>query len=158
VRSDERGDITQREAHMAAMIYFGAYAAGLMTFLALDGIWLGLVARDFYGAALGGLISGEVDFVAAGLFYIGYVGGITFLAVRPAFHKGAWRTAALNGAVLGVVAYGAYDLTNLATIAGWPVAMSIVDMVWGGVLSAVVASVAYGAGQYLRQKTQPSSR
>jgi uncharacterized membrane protein len=143
---------------MTAMIYFGAYAAGLITFLALDGIWLGLIARDFYGEALGGLISGEVDFIAAGLFYIGYVGGITFLAVRPAFHKGSWRIAVLNGAVLGVVAYGAYDLTNLATIADWPLAMSVVDIVWGGVLSAVVASVAYGAGRYLRQKTGAPAR
>ena len=102
------------------MIYIKAYAATLIVFLGLDFLWLGVVARGFYSARLGGLMRENINFVAAGGFYLAYVGGIVFFAVAPALSEGSWQRAALNGALLGLLAYGTYDMTNLATLRNWP--------------------------------------
>ena len=125
------------------MIYAKAYALTLVVFLALDFLWLGLIARGFYASQLGGLMRENINYLAAGGFYLAYVAGIVFFAVAPAIAEGSWGRAALSGALLGLLAYGTYDMTNLATLKDWPVAMSIVDMIWGGVITGVSATLGY---------------
>lgn len=125
------------------MIYLKAYFASLLIFLILDGLWLGLLARKFYASQLGSLLRDNVNFLAAGGFYVAYVGGIVFFAVAPALSDGSWKTAALRGAVFGLLAYGTYDMTNLATIKNWPLIMSLVDMAWGTLLTAAAATAGY---------------
>jgi uncharacterized membrane protein len=82
------------------------------------------------------------------LFYLLYVVGIVVFAVLPGLREENWRTAAMLGALLGLVAYGTYDLTNLATLKGWPMTVTIVDMAWGVVLTAASATAGYFAGSY----------
>jgi len=121
------------------MLYMKAYAIALTTFLALDLLWLGVVARGFYASQLGGLMRDNINYAVAGGFYLAYVAGVVFFATAPALAEGSWQKAALNGFLLGLLAYGTYDMTNIATIRNWPVAMSLVDMGWGGLVTSLVA-------------------
>lgn len=129
--------------------YLATYAVTLVAFLIIDGIWLGLVARNFYVQQLGHLLRPEPNFGAAGLFYAIYVVGILVFAITPAIQNGSWVAAVLYGALFGFIAYATYDLTNLATLAQWPVVMSVVDMIWGAVLTASVATVGYFAARMI---------
>jgi uncharacterized membrane protein len=129
--------------------YLAVYAAALVTFLIIDGIWLGLVARSFYVQQIGHLLRPSPNFGVAGLFYLFYVVGVVVFAVLPAMAQQSWVTAVVLGALLGFIAYGTYDLTNLATLARWPVLVSVVDMIWGAVLTATVALAGYTAARYI---------
>jgi uncharacterized membrane protein len=129
--------------------YFAIYTASLVTFLIIDGLWLGIVARSFYVQQIGHLLRPSPDFGVAGAFYLLYVVGVVVFAVLPALAQQSWVTALVLGALLGFIAYGTYDLTNLATLAGWPVLVSVVDMIWGAVLTATVALAGYMAGRML---------
>jgi uncharacterized membrane protein len=125
------------------MTFAKAYGFTLAAFLVIDLIWLGVVARGFYVSQLGPLLRDNPLIAPAALFYLAYVAGIVWFAVNPALADGSWRTAVLNGAILGLLAYGTYDMTNLATLKGWPLGVSIVDMLWGGAITAVSASLGY---------------
>lgn len=129
--------------------YIAVYAAALVTFLVIDAIWLGVVARSFYVQQIGHLLRPSPNFGVAGLFYLFYVVGVVVFAVLPAMAQQSWVTAVVLGALLGFIAYGTYDLTNLATLAGWPVLVSVVDMIWGAVLTATVALAGYIAARYV---------
>lgn len=122
------------------MSYAIAYAATAIVFLGLDAIWLGFVAKDFYARSLGSLMRDAPDFMAAGAFYLFYVAGIVFFAAMPAE---SWKAALARGALLGLLAYGTYDMTNLATLKGWPWRMAAVDMAWGTALTALAALGGY---------------
>jgi uncharacterized membrane protein len=126
------------------MSYVFAYAGSAIVFLGLDYIWLSRVARDFYAGSLGSLMRETPDFLAAGIFYLFYIGGIVFFAVVPAE---SWKGALLRGAALGLLAYGTYDMTNLATLKGWPWRMAAVDMVWGAALTGLAALGGYLAAR-----------
>ena len=125
------------------MQYVIGYVASAVVFFGLDLLWLGVVARSFYVRQLGDLLSDQPNMAVAGLFYTVYVGGIVLFAVAPALQAQSWLTALVLGALLGLVAYGTYDMTNLATIRDWPVAMSVVDMAWGSTLTGVAATAGY---------------
>lgn len=117
----------------------GALAAGLILGV-LDGLWLGVIAREWIFRQLGELRRTDVQLVPAVAFYLLYSAALGFFAVSPALQGGDWMTAAMLGGFLGLVAYGTYDLTNWATLKNWPVPMSLVDMVWGTFLSAASAA------------------
>jgi uncharacterized membrane protein len=129
--------------------YFATYAATLVLFLIIDGIWLGLVARSFYVQQIGHMLRPSPNFGVAGLFYALYVVGVLVFVVFPAVNQGSWVAAALYGALFGLIAYATYDLTNLATLEGWPVVMSVADMVWGAALTATVATGGYFAARMI---------
>lgn len=131
------------------LVYAKAYAATLVVFFGLDFLWLGVVARKFYASQLGDLMRDNINYIASGGFYLAYVAGIVFFAVLPAITEGSWSRAALNGALLGLLAYGTYDMTNIATLKDWPVAMSVVDMGWGGLLTCVSAVAGYSLTRVL---------
>ena len=116
-----------------------AYAGTLASFLALDAVWLGIVARNFYREQLGDLMLPQPNFVFAAVFYLFFAAAVVILAVLPGLKAGSLTTALFYGAVLGLAAYGTYDMTNLSTLKGWPMAMSFVDMSWGTVLTAISA-------------------
>jgi uncharacterized membrane protein len=125
------------------------YVGTLTAFLIIDLLWLGVVARSFYADQMGSLLRADVRWGAAFLFYLIYVGGILVLAVAPALEQGSLQRAALQGALLGLVAYAAYDLTNLATLEGFPTRVAWVDLAWGTALTASVAAVGYWIGRAL---------
>ena len=125
------------------MPWITAYLATALTFLAADALWLALVMKGFYARQLGGLLREQPDMLIAGLFYLVYAGGIVLFAVAPALQSGSWRPALGYGAVLGLLAYGTYDATNLATLKGWPVIVSVVDTLWGMTVTGLTALAAY---------------
>ena len=116
-------------------------AGGIMGII--DAIWLSVVANKFYKSQLGPLLLEKPNMIAAVLFYVIYVIGIVVFAVMPAVAAGDWKVALGLGALLGLVAYAAYDLTNLATLKGFPVKIVIVDLLWGTALTAAVAALTY---------------
>jgi uncharacterized membrane protein len=119
------------------------YAITTLIFFVIDMTWLGLVAKNFYRQKLGFILSPDVKWVAAIIFYLIYIGGILYFAVLPALKDQSWQTALINGAVLGFLCYATYDLTNMATIKDWPLTIVIVDIVWGMVLTGAVSILSY---------------
>lgn len=125
-----------------------AYAATAIVFFALDFIWLSS-ALGFYRERLGGLLLDKPQLGYAAGFYLLYVAGIVVLAVGPALNGGTWVNALVAGAVLGLVAYGTYDMTNLSTLRGWSLTVSLVDMAWGTALTATAATAGYLVTRWL---------
>ncbi|MGA2548571.1 MAG: DUF2177 family protein [Burkholderiaceae bacterium] len=126
-----------------------AYVTTLVVYLALDATWLGLVAKQFYQSEIGNLMAAEPNLVAAAAFYLSYVVGVVVFVVRPALTRRSATRAILAGALFGLLAYGTYDLTNLATLKGWTVTMTVVDMSWGLFATAFSAGVAYAVARRL---------
>jgi uncharacterized membrane protein len=120
--------------------YLVCYAVALLTLLVIDGVWLGLVAKNFYKSQIGHLMAEQVNFVAAGLFYIVYPLGVVYFAASAGLDSGSWRDAALRGAIFGFIAYATYDLSNWATLKDFPAQMAVVDILWGSVLTALAAT------------------
>ncbi|RYE08858.1 MAG: DUF2177 family protein [Hyphomicrobiales bacterium] len=123
--------------------YLVAYVVTAVVFLGLDYLWLTKIALGMYRRELGGLLLEQPNLVIAGVFYLLFVVGIVVLAIHPALGGGGWLTALLLGAVLGLVAYGTYDITNLSTLKGWSVAVTVADVAWGTALTAVSATIGY---------------
>ena len=116
------------------------YGITTIVFFLIDLIWIGVVAKNFYASTIGHMLRDSVNWAAALLFYCIYIGGIVTFVVVPALKNGTGiRHAALMGGVLGLFAYGTFDLTALALIKGWPVVVTVVDMVWGTLLTAGTA-------------------
>jgi uncharacterized membrane protein len=123
--------------------YLMFYLATAIVLVVLDGVWLGLVARDFFRARLGHVMLPEVNLWVAGLFYLLYPVGVVIFTSTPALTSRSWTTAVLYGALFGFFAYATYDLTNLATLRGWPLSVAILDVSWGTLVSAVSAAAGY---------------
>lgn len=124
------------------------YFLTVPVFFAIDLVWLGLVAKNFYQDQIGFLL-GPVNWVAALIFYLLFIVGILVFAVLPALDAGSLSKAIILGAFFGFVAYATYDLTNLATVKDWPLMVVFVDMAWGAVLSGSVAAASYLIGSRL---------
>lgn len=116
-------------------------AGGVMGLL--DFVWLGFIARKLYYGEMGTILLEKFQMIPALIFYIIYIVGVTVFVVNPALEKGSLAHAALYGALFGFVAYATYDLTSLAVLKGFSVKVTIIDLLWGMVLTAVVASVTY---------------
>ena len=123
--------------------YVCAFIFTTVVFLALDFVWLGFVAKDFYRTQLGPLILEKPLLGVAIVFYLLYVIGIVYFAVIPALEMNSWVRAMTSGALLGLIAYSTYDLTNLATLRGWSVKLSIVDVAWGSLVTSLAATAGY---------------
>ena len=121
------------------MTYFKTYVGALVAITVLDLLWLGVIAKPLYASQLADLLRPNIGITAAIFFYFLYPLGVVYFAVNPALVHGSWQNAALNGLLLGLFAYGTYDLTNLATLKNWPVSISLIDMAWGSVLTAIAA-------------------
>jgi uncharacterized membrane protein len=129
--------------------YLKLYLATLVAFLVIDMLWLGLVARTFYRNYLGFLMAPSPNWLAAIIFYLLFVVGIVVFVVVPGLEASSLKTTLLRAALFGLVAYATYDLTNLATVKDWPLIVTVVDLIWGTVVSVVVSLAGYMAGQWL---------
>ena len=125
------------------------YFLTIPVFFGIDMIWLGFVAKGFYRNNLGQLLRPDVNWTAALVFYLLYIGGILIFATMPALEKNSFYQAVLLGGLFGFFAYATYDLTNLATLKGWPLNVVIVDIIWGIVLTASVAAASFLIGRWL---------
>ncbi len=123
------------------------YLASLLTLAILDALWLGLIGREFYKARLGQLLLEQPVWSIAILFYLVHAAGMMVFPVPMALHGGTWKTAALYGALFGFFAYSVYDITNLATLRGWPSAVSLVDLAWGTLATAAASTAGYLAAR-----------
>lgn len=118
-----------------------AYASVIVAMGAVDAVWLSLAGERLYRANIGELLAPDFRIAPAVLFYLIYVFGLVFLAVRPDDETQSIGRAIAYGAVYGLCAYATYDLTNQATMKVWPTVVTVVDLAWGTVLSAFAAGV-----------------
>ena len=125
------------------MRYLLAYLGSGVVMAILDAIWLTTVGPRLYRPAIGELLAPQPNMRAAVVFYLIYVAGIVFLAVTPALRDGSVLKAVTLGAVLGLVAYATYDLTNQATLRVWPMHVTLIDMAWGAFLTAAASFGGY---------------
>ncbi len=125
-----------------------AAVATLLSMGVLDAIWLSVMTTRLYRGAMPSLLLDKPNWAPAVGFYLLYAVGVVLLVVRPAL-DGDWTIARVvgTGALLGLVAYGTYDLTNQATLRGWSTLVTVVDLTWGATLTAIVASVAVAAAR-----------
>lgn len=119
------------------------FLIAFIIFFLIDLFWLGFIARDFYQAQIGFLLSSEVNWVAAIIFYILLTSGLVIFVIAPAIQKKKWRHAVLFGAFFSLIVYAGYDLTNLATLRDWPFIVTVVDIAWGMVLGTTVSFCTY---------------
>lgn len=124
---------------MNIKILFISYLLTFIVFLMIDMLWLGVIAKNIYRKYLGNLLADRVNWTAAFIFYFIYVVGISIFAIYPSVNEGSAYNAILMGALFGFFTYATYDLTNLATLKGWPLPIVIIDIIWGSVLSAAVS-------------------
>ena len=127
-----------------------AYATTLVVFLGLDFVWLTVMTPRLYQPDLGPLMAAQPNMAAAIVFYGLFIVGLVVFAIVPALERGGWRRAASLAALFGLLAYATYDLTNLATLRGFTVRLTVADMIWGALVSAVAASAGYAAAKRFR--------
>jgi uncharacterized membrane protein len=125
------------------------YLLTVPVFFGIDMLWLGVVAKGFYREHLGHLLRPDVNWAAALIFYLLYIAGILIFATLPALEKQSLRQAVVMGALFGFFCYATYDLTNLATLKGWPVKVVLVDILWGMILTACVAAASFFIGRWI---------
>ena len=125
------------------------YLVSLAAFFAIDLVWLGLVARTFYQQQLGFLMAPHPNWFVAIIFYLLFVTGILVFVVLPGLGANTLKTTIIRAALFGLITYATYDLTNLATLNDWPALVSVVDMIWGTVLSILVSLISFAVGKRL---------
>lgn len=124
-------------------MFWKLYLIALPVFFAIDMLWLGIVARNFYRNQVGALLKTDFNWVAGVSFYLLFIAGLVFFVIEPAVKSGNWTSALVVGALFGLMTYATYDLTNLATLKDWTLTITLVDMAWGMVLAASVSTVTY---------------
>ena len=127
--------------------YLIAYLATGLAFLVLDALWLSKMVPAVYRPIIGSAALDSIRIAPAVLFYALYLVGIVIFAVAPALTAGRWTIALMHGALFGFFAYATYDLTNHATLRNWSTTLSLIDMSWGTVLTAVSATAGYLAAE-----------
>lgn len=124
-------------------MFIKLYLIALPVFLAIDMVWLTLIAKNFYSKYIGYLMSKNPNLWAALIFYLIFIAGLIFFVITPALDRRMWTHALFAGLFFGLVTYATYDLTNLATVKDWPLLVTIVDLLWGISVSAVVSVATY---------------
>jgi uncharacterized membrane protein len=124
-------------------MFIRLFLIALPTFFVIDMIWLVLVAKKFYSDQLGFLMKPDIGWAAAILFYLLFIAALVTFVISPAVEKHSWVHALVYGAFFGLVTYATYDLTNLATLKDWPIAVTIVDLIWGSALASSISVITY---------------
>lgn len=135
-----------------------AWLLAALIFLALDSLWLGYMNARLYRSALGSLLREDFDLMAAAAFYLLYMCGMVGLAIAPALEDRRIAGAAWRGALLGLVAYGTYDLTNQATLAGWPWHVTLADLAWGTGATAAASALSCATVMAIERRRARSRR
>ncbi|MDE2403500.1 MAG: DUF2177 family protein [Sphingomonadales bacterium] len=123
------------------MALIWAYVAAFVSFGAMDAVWLSLAVPRLYRPELGAMLAPAPRVGAAAAFYVAYIAGMVWFAIRPGLAQGP-GAAALNGALLGALCYATYDLTNQATLARWSLRVTLADMAWGAIATAAASAIA----------------
>lgn len=123
------------------------YFLTFFVFFLVDIVWLGAISKNLYSKYLGHLMTPNVNWAAAIIFYLLFIAGLVFFVIHPAIQKESLLYAILAGGFFGLVAYGTYDLTNLATLKDWPFLITAIDLAWGTFLNAATAGITYVVAQ-----------
>ncbi|MBG0858617.1 MAG: DUF2177 family protein [Bacteroidales bacterium] len=123
--------------------YLKIYGVAFIAFVTIDLVWLVFIANNLYKKYLGYLMRPSPNWIAAIIFYLLFLAGLVYFVIRPAVEKGDWKSALFAGMFFGLVTYATYDLTNLATVKGWPVLITAIDLVWGTVLGGMVSVITW---------------
>ena len=129
------------------MLYLIGYVGALVSFGAIDALWLRLMGPVLYRPTLGDVLLTEVRIGPAIVFYLVYPIGVLVLAVLPALKSNSLAAAVGSGIVLGAVSYATYDLTNLATLRNWTLQLTLVDIAYGAVVTGFAALVSFLAAR-----------
>lgn len=125
---------------MKWLLYYGIT---LTVFMVIDLIWLGFIAKDLYSKYLGYLMSDNVNWLAAVVFYLIFIGGVCYFVLYPSLIDKNMTNLLIRASLFGFITYATYDLTNLATIKDWPINITIIDLIWGTTLSTSVSVISY---------------
>jgi len=129
------------------MKYAKAAIATSVAFLVIDIVWISVFLKDVYDAQLGDMMRETPNGLSGGAFYVIYIFGIVFFAIRPALAAGCTKTAFINGALLGIISYGTYTLTNHAIFSQWSALLVYSDIAWGAFLTGASATLGYLAAR-----------
>jgi uncharacterized membrane protein len=133
-------------------MFIKLFLIALPVFFIIDMIWLVVIAKSFYQNQIGFLMKPEINWFAAITFYLIFIAGLVTFVISPSVEKQSWTNALLYGALFGLITYATYDLTNFATIKGWPILVTIVDLIWGSTLAASISIVTYFISALLHLK------
>jgi len=126
--------------------YLNIYLSFLITLVAIDLIWLLVVAKNLYQQEMGSLMAPEPKLIAGLAFYLLYALGVTIFVIAPALSKQSWLYAVQYGALFGFFCYMTYDLTNLAVVRDFPTRLAFIDIAWGSAVTSVTAGFTYWIG------------
>ncbi len=127
-----------------------SYALTFVVFFIVDMAWLGFIAKDLYKKYIGDLLTENVNWVAAIVFYLLFIVGIFIFVILPAVEKDSLRHAVVMGILFGFFTYATYDLTNLATLKGWSTTLVFIDIAWGMVLTGIVSTAGFYIVKYFQ--------
>ena len=119
-----------------------AYGVAAAVFLALDMVWLRWAAGNLYKPVIGEIMAARFNMGAAEAFYLIYIAGITWFAIRPGLEGGGVQAAMLNGILLGALCYATYDLTSQAVLKVWATHISVLDILWGAFVTGAASAAA----------------
>lgn len=129
--------------HMILTQFLKLYLIAFILFLIIDLFWLGFVAKNLYQNQVGSLLKSNTNWTAAIIFYLLFIAGMVFFAIQPSITSQTVWKAMLYGLLFGFITYATYDLTNLATLEGWPLKITLIDLLWGSFLGASTSSLTY---------------
>ncbi len=132
--------------------YLLAYLSTGIAFALIDSVWLWKMTERLYRPEIGKLMADKFYWGPAVAFYLLYVVGILYFAVFPALRSGGWTAALVSGAVLGFLCYMTYDLTNFATLKVWSLKVTVLDMLWGTILTGSAAAIGTAVTQIMRPR------
>ena len=131
------------------MKYLYLYLLTFVVFLAIDAVWLGVIAKNLYSEKIGHLLAENPNLIAAEIFYLLFVGTVLIFAVIPGYEAQSLTKTIMLGALFGMITYATYDLTNLATLRDWPLSVTVIDVIWGTSLSVVTSVAGYYIANFL---------
>lgn len=125
------------------MQFIKIYLVTFIVFFAIDIVWLGFISKGLYQQYLGYIMKTNVNWIAAILFYLLFIGGLIFFVINPGLAKDSWLYVVGAGAFFGLITYATYDMTNLATIKDWPLLITVIDLMWGTFLCATTSTITF---------------
>lgn len=126
---------------MEIITFLKLFAVAFVSLIGLDSLWLTKIAPKLYKDNIGHLMADKPNLIPAGIFYIIYIAGAVYFVIYPAFNEKSVFQALLRGALLGLVCYATFDLTSQAVFKNWPTKITIIDMIWGTLLTASICAV-----------------
>lgn len=123
--------------------FLKSYAVTFIVFILIELLWLLVIARDLYAEEIGYIMRDEPNLVPAGFFSILFAFGLVFFVVHPALDQGTWTSVLISGILYGLITYATYTLTNFANLEGWPIRVTLIDLLWGMVLGGTASTISF---------------